>query len=293
MAPVPSLRGAGSILSMEYPDLVTEDGAGMNKFDYDHPMYVHCIHEPEAKAVPSVVALGRSFPIAASLNCVAGLKVLADEHYPGPIWSISDRTLDAMREQQADFRVFVEIGTYIGQGALAINDYLNRHDLRCPIVTVDTYAGLFMLDGDPTVAPEGVVRYFDRAVVASVFTRFGLAHAGFPVQATARDFFRKFYYLGHQASHIYLDASHEYLDTYEELRLGWECLAEGGVLAGSDYNWATVRAAVDRFCFERRLRFVVTEGRSDGGTTALHWVIAAKDSAARHDDHLHVNRAVA
>ncbi len=265
----------------------------MNKFDYDHPMYVHCVHDPEHPGIPTVPTLSKSFQISASLNCAAGLKVVESEPYPAASWSISDETLGLMRQTQGDFRLFIEIGTFIGQGVMAINNYMNHNGIQCPIVTVDTYAGTLLIDIDQTATPQGFVRYFDRAVLGTLFTRKGIGHASFPVQATARDFFRKFYYLGHQASHIYLDASHEYLDTYEEMRLAWECLAEGGVLAGDDYNWATVQAAVDRFCFEKRLRYTVTTGRTIGDVTARQWVIAAKNSAVRHDDHLHDKKAVA
>lgn len=265
----------------------------MNVFDYDHPMYVHMIQDPEGRAVPTASTLRKTFRASADLTSAAGVEVIEAEYYPENSWSISPETLDTMRGVRADFKLFIEVGTFIGQGVVAIHRYFSEHAIDCPIVTVDSYAGTLLIDVDMNEVPKGFIRYFNRSVLGTLFTRMGLGEASFPVQATARDFFRKFYYLGHQASHIYLDASHEYLDTYEEMRLAWECLAEGGVLAGDDYNWATVKAAVDRFCFERRLSYTTTQGRTNGGVTATQWVIAAKKSGVRHDDHLHNKKAVA
>ena len=267
----------------------------MNSFDYDHPMYVHLLHEPQRRSIPSSASLRKSFAAAADLNSLEGIAVVEAEPYPKAedCWSISAGTLESMRQAQVDFKLFIEVGTFIGQGVMAINRYFAEQGIDCPILTIDTYAGTLLIDLEQDQTPRGFMRYFDRAVLGTLFTRKGMGDGCFPVQATARDFFRKFYYLGHQASHIYLDASHEYLDTYEEMRLAWECLAEGGVLAGDDYNWATVKAAVDRFCFEKRVPYTISDGRTRDGVTAAQWVIAAKNSEARHDDHLHIKQAVA
>ncbi len=265
----------------------------MNKFDYDHPMYVHMIQEPRGRGIPMPPALRKTFPASADLYTPSALPIIETEHYPTNSWSISDDTLEAMRRGAPHFKLFIEVGTFIGQGVLAIHDYLAAQRVDCPVVTVDTYAGTLLIGLDMNAKKHGFVRYFDRAVLGTMFTKRGLGENTFPVQATARDFFRKFYYLGLQASHVYLDASHEYLDTYEEMRLAWECLEEGGVLAGDDYNWPTVKAAVDRFCFERRIAYSVTQGRTNDNVTALQWVIAAKNSNVRHDDQHHINQAVA
>lgn len=265
----------------------------MNRFDFDHPMYVHTLAEPPTAGVPTPDELRRVYPASVDLATDAGREVVAAVAYPDVSWSISADTLDAMRRAGPDFRLFVEVGTFIGQGVLAVRDYFAAHGIDCPVLTVDTYAGTLLIALEAVEKRHGFIRYFERAAVAALFADRGHGNTTFPVHATARDFFRKFYYLGLRASHIYLDASHEYLDTFEELRLAWECVADGGVLAGDDYNWATVKVAVDRFCFEKRLAFSVHPGRARDGIAALQWVIAAKTGGPRHDDHLHDRRAVA
>ena len=281
----------------------------MNRFDLSHPMYVHMLMDPPSRAVPTTLELKKTYPSAGDLFSKARLEspraidaaheIMETEPYPPRTWQISNETLDAIRRASPHFKLFIEIGTFIGRGVLAVHEYFSRHKIDCPIVTTDTYGGTLQhipqpqLIGDPSNERRpGFIRYFDRIVLATFFTKQGLGDLAFPVQAGSRDFFRKFYYRGLSASHIYLDSSHEYLDTYEEMRLAWECLEEGGVLSGDDYNWPTVKAAVDRFCFERRLTCSAHKGSTIDGITALQWVIAAKNSGARHDDHYHVNVAM-
>ncbi len=265
----------------------------MNRFDLDHPMYVHLIAEPTSFGVPSASVLRKTFPASADLYKSSALEVIETVEYPAAVWSISDETLDAMRRESPHFRLLIEVGTFVGQGVLAISRYFAANKIECPIVTVDTYAGTMLIDVGMHENKLGFIRYFDRHVLGTMFTKQGLGDTTHPVHANGRDFLRKFYYLGMKASHIYLDASHEYLDTYEELKLAWECIEEGGVLCGDDYNWPTVKAAVDRFCFERRLLYTVTRGSTHGDITALQWVIAAKNSGFRHDDHFHEKKAIA
>jgi hypothetical protein len=272
--------------------LKQKENINMNIFDFDHPMYVHLVAEPKSSGVPSPAALRRVYPASADLATNKAREVVESEPYPEPSWSISEDTLAAMRREAPVFKLFIEIGTFIGQGVLAIQGYFAANGVRCPVVTADTYTGTLLIGTDVHEKKHGFIRYFDRSVLATFFTKRGLGETTFPVQASSRDFFRKFYYLGLRASHIYLDASHEYLDTYEEMRLAWECLEEGGVLAGDDYNWTTVKAAVDRFCLERRVAYQISPGRTNGGVSALQWVIGAKNSRSRHDDPLHDKIAV-
>jgi hypothetical protein len=250
-------------------------------------MYLHHVAEPQHKFVPEAGQLLCTYgmlPQPTDIN----LQFFAEVKHPPPVWSISHETFDAMMEQNGLLELFIEIGTFIGNGVIEVDRNMKRRGASCPILTVDNFAGTIGIDdllSDIAVRPR-FLEYFDPIVLAA-FLRHRKLKDAFLVNLPARDFFRRFYYKGFQASHIYLDASHEYLDTYEEMRLAWECLPEGGVLGGDDYNWETVKAAVDRFCCERRLACRITQGQTNNGITALQWVIAAKKSSLRHDDARH------
>lgn len=53
---------------------------------------------------------------------------------------------------------------------------------------------------------------------------------------------------------IYIDASHEEDDVYQDLIDYYQITAPGGVIFGDDWNWAGVKSAVTRFAGERGLR---------------------------------------
>ena len=49
---------------------------------------------------------------------------------------------------------------------------------------------------------------------------------------------------------IYVDASHEEEDVYQDLCSYWEIVSDRGILFGDDYSWDGVRLAVERFAKE-------------------------------------------
>lgn len=248
-------------------------------------MYVHNVAEPKQKTVPGTEYLQAVYGTQIHPT-EADLRFFAEIEYPPPVWSISQETFDAMLSQNSCPVLLIEIGTYIGQGVIEIERNMKRCGVSCPILAVDNFAGTIAIDERVRAGGNPIFKLFDQHLLAAFFSHRGLKDV-FLVNLPARDFFRRFYYRGFQATHIYLDASHEYLDTYEEMRLAWECLPEGGVLAGDDYNWTTVKAAVDRFCHEKRLDCQITRGKTNKGTTVLQWVIKAKKSILRHDDMNH------
>jgi predicted O-methyltransferase YrrM len=50
---------------------------------------------------------------------------------------------------------------------------------------------------------------------------------------------------------IYVDASHEEEDVYQDLVSYWDLVRPGGVLFGDDWTWDGVRLAVQRFADEQ------------------------------------------
>lgn len=64
---------------------------------------------------------------------------------------------------------------------------------------------------------------------------------------------------GVAADFIYLDASHEEEDVYEDIQNYWEVLAPGGILLGDDWTWDGVRLAAQRFAKEQHLSIHLLE----------------------------------
>ena len=153
----------------------------------------------------------------------------------------------------------VEVGTWKGGSALTIARALDAAGLDAEVVCVDTWLGALEmwtdLD-DPT--RHGALELAHG--FPSVYYRFlaNVCHAGqqhritpFPVPSlTAAQWFALH---GLQTDLIYLDASHEEEDVYQDLVAWWDILRPGGTLAGDDWAWDGVRLAASRFAADLRL----------------------------------------
>ena len=58
---------------------------------------------------------------------------------------------------------------------------------------------------------------------------------------------------GLKADMIYIDASHEVEDVYQDLLDFHQIVKEGGIIFGDDWSWSGVRAALERFTNEEKL----------------------------------------
>lgn len=153
-------------------------------------------------------------------------------------------------------RLIVEVGTWKGASALEMAAACRDLGLKTQIVCIDTWLGAleFWTDHDD---PQ---RYGSLALkhgYPSVYYQFlaNVCHAGhqdrivpFPqTSATAALWFRRF---GLTADLIYVDASHEEEDVYQDLCSWWEVADDKGLLFGDDWSWDGVRLAVERFAAE-------------------------------------------
>jgi hypothetical protein len=166
----------------------------------------------------------------------------------------------AFREliSQAKPRLIVEVGTWKGASALKMAEVSRDLDLPTQIVCIDTWLGALEFWTDQT-DPERYLSLQLRHGYPTVYYQFlaNVCHRGFqdrivPFPQTASIAALWFRYYGIVADMIYLDASHEEEDVYQDLCNYWEVVANNGVLFGDDYSWDGVRLAVDRFAREER-----------------------------------------
>ncbi len=157
---------------------------------------------------------------------------------------------------QAKPRLIIEVGTWKGASAMEMGSAIREAGLTTEIVCVDTWLGAleFWTDQDD---PERYRSLQLQHGYPAVYYQFlaNVCHRGlqqtitpFPqTSSIAALWLRSF---GIAADLIYLDASHEEEDVYEDLCGYWEVLRPGGILFGDDYSWDGVRLAVDRFARE-------------------------------------------
>lgn len=156
-------------------------------------------------------------------------------------------------------RLIIEVGTWKGASAVAMARLLGEAGLTASqIVCVDTWLGALEFWTDQS-DPERFGSLQLRNGYPSVYYQFlanvcqeGLQSFITPFPQTSSTAALWFRYYGILADLIYLDASHEDDDVYEDVCRYWEVLRPGGILFGDDYAWDGVRLAVERFARENR-----------------------------------------
>ena len=79
---------------------------------------------------------------------------------------------------------------------------------------------------------------------------------------------------------VFIDGSHAYKDVLDDLQAWYPKIRVGGTLAGHDYHWPEVRAAVGEFCRANGLRIPAP--------TELCWVIRVGPDPRTRKDRLRV-----
>jgi hypothetical protein len=153
----------------------------------------------------------------------------------------------------------IEVGTWKGGSALTMARHLERLWLDAEILCVDTWLGALEMWTDLD-DPErhGALRLHHGYPTVYYTFLANVVRAGqqyrvtpFPVPSlTAAQWCAL---RGVRADLIYLDASHEEEDVYQDLVTWWDIVAPGGILFGDDWSWDGVRLAVQRFAREYRL----------------------------------------
>ena len=153
----------------------------------------------------------------------------------------------------------IEVGTWKGGSALTMARELAARQLDAEVVCVDTWLGALemWLDLDDTTRygaldlrhgfPNLYYRFLANVVRAGEQGRI----TPFPVPSvTAAQWCAL---RGIRAELIYIDASHEEDDVYQDLVVWWDQVRDGGILFGDDWAWDGVRLAVQRFAGEEGL----------------------------------------
>jgi len=164
-------------------------------------------------------------------------------------------------------QLVIEVGTWKGASALEMARVTRELGLPTQILCVDTWLGaleFWMDQNDPD-------RYLSLQLengYPTVYYQFlaNVCHRGFqdriipfPQTAATAALWLRTHAI--TASMIYLDASHEEEDVFEDLCNYWDLLSPGGFLFGDDYSWDGVRLAVERFAKEEQIKVSFVEDK--------------------------------
>jgi hypothetical protein len=181
------------------------------------------------------------------------------QRYPSDLrgWGQSSAFRELILETRP--RLIVELGTWKGASALEMAAIAREAGLPTQILCVDTWLGALEFWTNQTDSE----RYLSLGLqhgYPTVYYQFlaNVCHKGFqdrivpfPQTTSVASVWLRCY--GITPEMVYVDASHEEEDVYQDLCNYWDIVAEGGILFGDDYfSWDGVRLAVDRFAKELR-----------------------------------------
>ena len=172
-------------------------------------------------------------------------------------WVGNQTIFEKLIDQQKP-NVIIEVGTWKGKSAIMMANVVKRLNLNCKIYCVDTWLGaiefwdwlshtpernLHLKHGYPQVYYQflsNVVHTNNQDVIIPV---------PLPSNLGCKLLKRK----NIQSQLIYIDASHETDDVYDDMKHYYELLSPGGIMFGDDYSWESVRNGVSKFVKEQNM----------------------------------------
>lgn len=156
-------------------------------------------------------------------------------------------------------RFIIEVGTWKGASAITMANAMKSEGLDGRILCIDTWLGAVEFWSDQS-DPRRFLSLECKHGFPSVYYRFlaNVCHAGqqqcivpFPLPSSAAALWLMRTDL--RADLIYVDASHEEEDVYQDLIDYGTLLTPEGKMCGDDWCWSGVRTAVERYAKENNL----------------------------------------
>lgn len=185
-----------------------------------------------------------------------------------PAWGLhSDSTVFPFLIEKIRPKTIIEVGSWLGASAVHMAQRTKQFGLDTGIICIDTWLGslehwrgkedrlqLELKNGYPTFYENflsNVLRLKCEDVILPL-----------PMPSLIAAKFLKEKNI--MADMVYIDASHDELDVYNDLNAYWDLITPGGALFGDDWTWPSVVNAVTRFCGEKNVPF-----QHD----AINWII--------------------
>ncbi len=156
-------------------------------------------------------------------------------------------------------KVVIEVGSWKGASLIYMNNICKQLNLRTKFISVDTWLGsnhsmwlqpeyrerLMLRGGFPTMYRQFIFNLLESEAGTDVFPM--------PMTSTCAFFVLK--KLDVVADVIYVDASHEETEVWQDLCNYFQLLRRGGVIFGDDYSnlWLGLVRSVNRFAAENSL----------------------------------------
>lgn len=156
-------------------------------------------------------------------------------------------------------KLIIEVGSWKGQSAITMAEYIKNQSYNTKIICVDTWLGSLEFWGDLADTPERNLNL--KNGYPQIYYQFinNVKHHNvqdviLPFPNTSYIAYQYFLNKNITADLIYIDASHDELSVYNDLTNYYQILNKDGIIFGDDYNnWSGVKLAVDKFTSENHL----------------------------------------
>jgi SAM-dependent methyltransferase len=163
-------------------------------------------------------------------------------------------------------KLIIEVGSWLGQSTISMGNAVKKLELDTKIRCVDTWLGALEFWGDDNKDSKrdlhlknGYPQVYYQFL--SNMVHHGLTDIVLPFPTTSTIGAKYFHINGIIADLIYIDASHEYEDVYQDLKAYYEVLRNGGILFGDDFPWPRLGDAVEKFCNDKNLTYELIDGK--------------------------------
>lgn len=161
--------------------------------------------------------------------------------------------------------IIVEVGTWKGQSAITMGNSIQKLELSSKIYCIDTWLGAIEFLTELKDTPErnlllknGYPQIYYQFLSNVIHT--GLTDIIIPIPNTSYIGYRYLLYHNIIPDLVYIDASHEEFDVYQDLQNYYSILSPNGVIFGDDFlSWKGVSSAVIKFCSDMNIEYNIIE----------------------------------
>lgn len=150
--------------------------------------------------------------------------------------------------------VFVEVGSFKGRSSVAMAIEIINSGKDIKFYCVDTWEGSEEHQSGKSFEDKDVVE-------KKLYEKFlqniePIKHIITPIRKPSLEAVN--YFENESVDFIFLDAAHDYENVKKDLNVWKSKVKKGGLLAGHDWTWETVRNAVEEFIKENNLQLITT-----------------------------------
>lgn len=139
---------------------------------------------------------------------------------------------------------FVEVGTWLGRSAAYMAVEIANSGKKIKFDCIDNWQGAGLEEHEPVINKTVYQTFLKNIEPVKDFIT--------PVTGNSVEICNL--YADNSLDFIFLDASHDYDNVIQDIKAWYPKLKKGGIIAGHDYDWESVRKAVNVFFADKPVK---------------------------------------